>query len=75
MSRTRKPSKATDEEIKLFHKNTKSTISKTGLFFDPITGKYRKALKQDGKTKGSGRALIADMKYKNYLKEVKKKNG
>lgn len=75
MSRTRKPSKATDEEIKLFHKNTKSTISKTGLFFDPITGKYRKALKQDGKTKGSGRALIADMKYKNYLKEVKKRMG
>ena len=75
MSRTRKPSKATDEEIKLFHKNTKSTISKTGLFFDPITGKYRKALKQDGKTKGSGRELVADTKYKNYLKEVKKRMG
>ena len=75
MSSNRKPSKATDEEIKLFTKNTKATISKTGLFFDPITGKYRKALKQDGKTKGSGRALIADMKYKNYLKEVKKRIG
>jgi len=75
MSRTRKPSKATDDEIKLFHKNTKATISKTGMFFDPITGKYRKALKQDGKSKGSGRALIADTKYKNYLKEVKKRMG
>jgi len=75
MSRTRKPSKATDEEIALFHKNTKSTISKTGLFFDPITGKYRKALKQDGKSKGSGRALVSDTKYKNYLKEVKKRLG
>ncbi len=75
MSRTRKPSKATDDEIKLFHKNTKSTISKTGLFFDPITGKYRKALKQNGKTSGSGRELIADTKYKNYLKEVKKRMG
>ena len=75
MSRTRKPSKATDEEITLFHKNTKSTISKTGLFFDPITGKYRKALKQDGKTKGSGRELMPDTKYKNYLKEVKKRMG
>jgi hypothetical protein len=45
------------------------------LFYDPITGKYRKALKQDGKTKGSGRALIADTKYKNFLKEVKKRMG
>ena len=75
MSANRKPSKATDEEIANFHEKTKDIISKTGLYYDPITKKHKKALKQDGKSKGSGRDLIKDTKFTNYLKEVAKRMG
>lgn len=70
MSRNRKPSKATPEEIREFYKKTKDIISKNGLYYDSITKKYKKALKQDGKSKGSGRPLVADSKYKNFLKKL-----
>ena len=70
MSRNRKPNKATTEEIREFYKKTKDIISKNGLYYDSITKKYKKALKQDGKAKGSGRALVADSKYKNFLKKL-----
>mgnify|MGYP003635506337 FL=1 len=70
MSRNRKPSKATTDEIREFYKKTKDVISKNGMYFDSITKKYKKALKQDGKSKGSGRPLVADSKYKNFLKRL-----
>ena len=70
MSHNRKPSKATADEIREFYKKTKDIISKNGMYYDSITKKYRKALKQDGKTKGSGRPLIADSKYRNFLKRL-----
>lgn len=75
MSANRKPSKATDAEIKEFHEKTKDIISKTGLYYDPITKKTKKALKQNGKEKGSARTLIKDTKYLNYLKQVVKRMG
>ena len=75
MSANRKPSKATDDEITKFHLKTKNVISKTGMYFDPITGKFKKALKQNGKEKGSARSLVIDTKYGNYLKEVKRRIG
>ena len=40
MSANRKPSKATDTEIREFYKKTKDIISKNGMYFDPITKKY-----------------------------------
>ena len=70
MLRNRKPSKATTDEIREFYKKTKDIISKNGMYYDSITKKYKKALKQDGKTKGSGRPLIADSKYTNFLKRL-----
>ena len=70
MSANRKPSKATADEIREFYKKTKDVISKSGMFYDPITKKYKKALKQDGKSKGSGRPLVADTKYQNFLKRL-----
>lgn len=70
MSRNRKPSKATTDEIREFYKKTKDIISKNGMYYDSITKKYKKALKQDGKSKGSGRPLVADSKYKNFLKRL-----
>ena len=51
MSRNRKPSKATTEEIREFYKKTKDIISKNGMYYDSIIKKYKKALKQDGKAK------------------------
>lgn len=70
MSRNRKPSKATPDEIREFYKKTKDVISKNGMYYDSITKKYKKALKQDGKSKGSGRPLVADSKYRNFLKRL-----
>ena len=70
MSLNRKPSKATTDEIREFYKKTKDVISKNGMYYDSITKKYKKALKQDGKTKGSGRPLVADSKYSNFLKRL-----
>ena len=70
MSHNRKPSKATTDEIREFYKKTKDVISKNGMYYDSITKKYKKALKQDGKTKGSGRPLIADSKYSSFLKRL-----
>jgi len=70
MSRNRKPSKATPDEIREFYIKTKDVISKNGMYYDSITKKYKKALKQDGKSKGSGRPLVADSKYRNFLKRL-----
>ena len=70
MSANRKPSKATDAEIREFYQKTKDVISKNGMYFDPITKKYKKALKQDGTAKGSGRPLVADTKYQNFMKRL-----
>ena len=70
MSRNRKPSKATTDEIREFYKKTKDIISKNGMYYDSITKKYKKALKQDGKSKGSGRQLVADSKYRSFLKRL-----
>ena len=70
MSRNRKPSKATPDEIREFYTKTKDVISKNGMYYDSITKKYKKALKQDGKSKGSGRPLVADSKYRNFLKRL-----
>jgi len=75
MSASRKPSKATDDEIREFLSKTKDAMGKAGMYYDAITKKYKKALKQNGKEKGSGRSLIADKKYLNYVKEVEKRMG
>ena len=68
MSHTRKPSKATDEEIKLFHKNTKATISKTGLSNivqdQKILGKFTKPISNQ-----------AGFVSKELLKDVARKIG
>jgi len=70
MSHNRKPSKATPDEIREFYTKTKDIISKNGMYYDSITKKYKKALKQDGKSKGSGRPLVADGKYSSFLKRL-----
>lgn len=71
MSKSRRPNQATMEEIEEFFDKTKNILGKTGLYYDPITKKFRKAISQDGKKKGSGRSLKLERKFAGYLKKMK----
>lgn len=70
MSKSRRPNQATVDEIQTFFDRTKSILGKTGLYYDPITQKFRKAITQNGKTKGSGRELKLEKKFAGYLKKM-----
>ena len=70
MSKSRRPNQATVDEIQTFFDRSKSILGKTGLYYDPITKKFRKAITQNGKTKGSGRELKLERKFAGYLKKM-----
>tara|TARA_Y100000114_G_scaffold43173_2_gene38602 strand:+ start:2976 stop:4376 length:1401 start_codon:yes stop_codon:yes gene_type:complete len=70
MSKSRRPNQATIDELQTFFDRSKSILGKTGLYYDPITKKFRKAITQNGKVKGSGRELKLERKFAGYLKKL-----
>lgn len=70
MSKSRRPNQATVDELQTFFDRSKSILGKAGLYYDPITKKFRKAITQNGKTKGSGRELKLEKKFAGYLKKM-----